>query len=187
MVDIYHAGEHIGSAADAIWGVGSEQSQNYKRTARYRLMEPGGARKLIQEFVRAARDGKVASLKDLRREIAYLYGHRHRMHYHRWIQAKLPIGSGAMESMIKTNVRRKITTVWNDVDSDRSRRYAASKNGLPIGNHENCLSTQAILRNKGTTTLLQTQITTIGCLKATTNVDSHGLTRMPLTPLNMMR
>ena len=101
ILDIYHAGEHVWSAADATWGQGSQRAGQYKRDGRLILMEPGGPERLIREFVQALRDGTAADATVLKREIAYLYGHRHRMQYAQWIRSGLPVGSGAMESMIK--------------------------------------------------------------------------------------
>ena len=100
ILDIYHAGEHVGSASDAAWGQGSERAVRFKHEARGMLMEPNGPRRLIRSFLGILRDG-AADATALKREIAYLYAHRNKMRYAEWKQMGLPIGSGAMESMIK--------------------------------------------------------------------------------------
>lgn len=101
ILDAYHASEHVGSGADAIWGQGSRQAKEYKKHALSWLKQEGGPRKILRRFVAALRSEQIQDEPELRKQIAYLYGHRHRMQYAKWLEMGLPIGSGAMESAIK--------------------------------------------------------------------------------------
>jgi hypothetical protein len=101
VLDIYHAGEHLGSAAAALWGEGSQMHRQWKRTAREKLMAPHGVRTVLRTLLKGLRDGSAHDQGALRTEIGYLWRHRHRMRYHWLLQRGLPIGSGAVESAVK--------------------------------------------------------------------------------------
>ena len=108
VLDIYHAGEHLASAAAALWGEGSEQYKQWKRSARDRLLAPGGVRAVLHTLLHGLRSGRPYDAAALRTEFAYLWRHRRRMRYH-WLQQRgLPIGSGAMESAIKQTVTARL-------------------------------------------------------------------------------
>ena len=102
ILDIYHAGEHVGSAAAAWQGDGSNLAQELKARARSMLLEPGGQRTILRILLSALRDPKsVVDIAELKKEIRYIYGNRHRMNYAAYQAAGWPIGSGQMESSIK--------------------------------------------------------------------------------------
>lgn len=101
VLDIYHAGEHVASASLALWGEGSEQHREWRRTARDRLLARGGVYRVLRALLAGLRSGKARDERALRVEIAYLWRHRRRMRYHWLQQGGWPIGSGAMESAIK--------------------------------------------------------------------------------------
>lgn len=102
VLDLYHAAEHVGSAASACWGTGSAQAQQWRIRAREWLLAPNGVRWVLRRLVEALRSGvPVADRETLRREWCYLWRHRHRMRY-AWLRSQgLPVGSGEMESAIK--------------------------------------------------------------------------------------
>jgi len=102
VLDIYHAGEHVASAANACWGEGSAEALKWRRAAREMLLLPEGPRDILRTLMRALKKPEhVADATQLRKELRYLYQHRHRMRYHALKQQGLPVGSGAMESAIK--------------------------------------------------------------------------------------
>lgn len=102
VLDIYHAGEHVASAANACWGEKSAQSQSWRRQAREMLLETEGPRVILRTLIAALKmPEQVADPAQLRKEFRYLYHHRHRMRYRALKQQDLPVGSGAMESAIK--------------------------------------------------------------------------------------
>jgi len=59
ILDIYHAGEHVGSGADAIWGPGSKQAIDIKERAISLLKEPGGVQRIIRFFLRSLRASRA--------------------------------------------------------------------------------------------------------------------------------
>jgi hypothetical protein len=102
ILDIYHAGEHVGSAAAAWQGGNSDLAKEWTARARSMLLEPGGQRKILRKLLRALRcPDSVNDIDGLRREVRYLLEHRHRMNYAEYVAAGWPIGSGQMESSIK--------------------------------------------------------------------------------------
>jgi len=101
VLDIYHAGEHLASAALALWGEGSDQHREWRSSARDKLLAKGGVHRVLRALLAGLRSGEAKDERALRVEIAYLWRHRHRMRYHWLQQGGWPVGSGAMESAIK--------------------------------------------------------------------------------------
>lgn len=98
-LDFYHASEHL-------WTVGRELFGKEEEARRWvepllRKMRHGGEkavlRKLEQTLGRAQREGSPA-LAVVQRETGYFRDHREHMHYEKWADQNIPIGSGAMES-----------------------------------------------------------------------------------------
>lgn len=102
VLDLYHAAEHVGSAAAACWGTESEQAKEWRAKAREWLLASQGVQGILGRLVEAMRSAdRVADREALRREWGYLWRHRHRRRY-AWLRAQgLPVGSGEMESAIK--------------------------------------------------------------------------------------
>jgi hypothetical protein len=102
VLDIYHAGEHVASAAVACYGEKTELANLWRKEARQMLLAPFGPKRLLHRLVEAMRHPQsVIDPEALRTEFRYLWGHRNRMRYHQWKCEGLPIGSGIMESAIK--------------------------------------------------------------------------------------
>jgi hypothetical protein len=99
--DLYHASEHLGSAAAALWGQNSEEAASVKAEAVALLKRSNGPRALFRQFFAAVRSGPVADEHELRTNLLYLWRNRHQMKYEKWHDMGLPIGSGAVESAIK--------------------------------------------------------------------------------------
>ncbi len=106
ILDIYHAGEHLGSAAALCFGEGSAKTRHWRKHAREWLMQPGQLEQRIGELFRgrpnAAQDPEAHH--KLRNHIAYFHEHRHRMRYWEYEARGLPIGSGVIESGVKQTV-----------------------------------------------------------------------------------
>lgn len=101
VLDIYHAGEHVAQAANAIWGEGSPEAVRWRKTARRKLLNKDGPLRILQALSRYLRKGRPKDPAGLRRELEYLSTHRRRMPYYQLHEQGLPVGSGAMESAIK--------------------------------------------------------------------------------------
>jgi len=106
ILDIYHAGENLASAAAACFGEGSAKTRHWREHVRDWLMEPGRLEQLLGELFRA-RPSAVANPKghhEVRKKLAYFRQHRERMRYWEYEVAGLPIGSGVIESGVKQTV-----------------------------------------------------------------------------------
>ena len=121
ILDIYHAAQHVGSAARAAWGADHRHARLWADIAIPWLLEVGGATGIICALVGVLRSGRAVDPDELRKEIRYFWRHRHRMRYHRWKAEGLPIGSGAMESTIKqlsTQRLRRAGMKWTRANAD---------------------------------------------------------------------
>lgn len=131
VLDIYHAAEHVASAANACWGEGSARAQSWRSQAREVLLRPGGASAVIRQFISALRQpGQVVDPEDLKKELRYLLGHRHRMRYAKLKERGLPVGSGAMESAIKqlsTYRLKQPGMKWTKAGADAVLRVRAAR------------------------------------------------------------
>jgi hypothetical protein len=134
VLDIYHAGEHVASAALAAWGEGSDNAKHWRKHARDLLLKPGGIRTILTALIEQLRRHTAGTnpdmnSRDLVREIRYLFGHRHRMRYYRLHKKNLPIGSGAMESGIKqlSTMRLRLPgMMWTRTGADAILRLRAA-------------------------------------------------------------
>jgi len=100
VLDLYHAGEHVASAASACWGEGSAAAKMWRSRAREMLIQEGGPRDVLRTLVRVLRAGNAVDADQVRKEFRYLFTHRHRMIYAKLRARGLPLGSGDMESSI---------------------------------------------------------------------------------------
>jgi hypothetical protein len=106
ILDIYHASEHVGSAAAAAWGEGAEITKEWRKDAKGMLLKPEGLRPILRPLIKQLRayraEGNTSKqADDLLTEIRYFLKNRERTRYYKFRQLGYPIGSGAMESAIK--------------------------------------------------------------------------------------
>ncbi len=129
ILDIYHAGEHVASAARALWGDDDPTTKLWCKTARSMLLAPNGARSVIRCLVEGLRQCQVADRQQLTRELRYLLNHRHRMRYWHYQQQGLPVGSGVMESTIKQTSTQRLCQagmMWTKSGADKMMRLRAA-------------------------------------------------------------
>jgi hypothetical protein len=101
ILDIYHAAEHVASAAKAAWGLEHAHAKRWASSAISWLLEQDGPRQILRALIGVLRSGRAVDPASLITEIRYLWRHRRRMKYQQWKSQGLPVGSGAMESTIK--------------------------------------------------------------------------------------
>jgi len=101
VLDVYHASEHVASAAVAAWGEKSSRARLWRGRARAMLMVTNGPAQVRRVLTRVLMSGKAADPKALETELNYLNAHADRMPYAEHIARGLDVGSGAMESSIK--------------------------------------------------------------------------------------
>jgi hypothetical protein len=104
LVDFYHAVEHLGKVANLQKGWKKPQKKRWLTTYR-RLLLKGKIDEVITEIRRLCRGRRS---KKLRTERDYFCRNRGRMNYAEIRQKGLPIGSGAIESVIRRVVNQKL-------------------------------------------------------------------------------
>lgn len=98
ILDFYHASEHIADALRACKNLSDTERRAHHKTLSRKLLQPGGPQEVIDrlsEFARGRRGKRV------NKEIKYLRKHLDHMRYAEWRLAKVPIGSGIVESAIR--------------------------------------------------------------------------------------
>jgi hypothetical protein len=100
VLDYYHATEHIADALKACKNLSLEQRAAFVRIFSKELLEAGGPERVIAKL-RGFAHGRRS--KAMNKEIAYLVGHQEagRMRYAALRAAKVPIGSGVVESTVR--------------------------------------------------------------------------------------
>ncbi len=104
LVDFYHAVEHLGKVVNLQKGWKSSQKKSWVTKYR-RLLLTGKIEDVITEIRRLCRGTRS---KKLRTERDYFCRNRDRMTYAEIRQKGLPIGSGAIESVIRRVVNQKL-------------------------------------------------------------------------------
>ena len=100
IVDFYHGTEHVWNAGQALFGEGTEETEQWVTQRLAELLEQGPGTLLTS--LRTASAGASALVKlTLRREINYFDKHNHRMNYPVLRAAGYHIGSGSVESACK--------------------------------------------------------------------------------------
>jgi len=98
VLDFYHVAEHIADALKACKNLGAKERAALLEKLCRMLLEQDGAQKVIDGLVPLARGRRAAKVK---KEIAYLEGHLDHMRYAELREAKVPIGSGVVESAVR--------------------------------------------------------------------------------------
>lgn len=104
IVDIYHAFEHLGTVASAVFGQGSTASGTWLALRKKDLAEHGPAPVLAALAELTPEEGAA---EEVRKAVGYFTKHAARMDYPAFIAMQLPIGSGAIESACKTVIEER--------------------------------------------------------------------------------
>lgn len=105
ILDIYHAFEHLGTAANAVFGQGSKAAEEWLRPLK-RSLEEEGPVPILAALGELSPEGEEAA-EEVRKAVGYFREHAARMDYPTFIAMKLPIGSGAIESACKTLIEER--------------------------------------------------------------------------------
>ncbi len=105
IVDIYHAFEHLGDVAKAVFGAGTERAAQWLQPVKRRLEEIGA--EAVLRALSQLRPGDEAAAEEVRKATEYFTEHAPRMDYPRFVAMQLPIGSGAIESACKTLIQAR--------------------------------------------------------------------------------
>jgi hypothetical protein len=129
IVDFYHAAEHVGTLAGALFGESSAAARAWAAARRADRLAHGAAR--VLEELTAALDARragpapeplsAAAAKAIATERGYFTTNRERMRYPAFLAAGLPIGSGAAEGAAKHLIQRRMKLPgarWSDAGGD---------------------------------------------------------------------
>lgn len=95
-LDLFHAGQHLWAAAEALHGTG-EEARQWVQPLLDQLQE-GRPQRVVQKLEDALEGLKEAQAARIQKEIAYFKNHEHRMDYGEARRRGEPCGSGAIES-----------------------------------------------------------------------------------------
>ena len=105
ILDIYHAFEHLGTVASAVFGQGSTVGGTWLERRKKDLAEQGPA-PVLAAFA-DLRPEDEGGAEEVRKAVGYFTEHAARMDYPTFIALQLPIGSGAIESACKTLIEER--------------------------------------------------------------------------------
>jgi hypothetical protein len=105
IVDLYHAWEHLGTVAEAVFGRATSAALTWLEPLKNDLLAAGVAPVLAALADLTPADAHAAD--EVRKAIGYFTTHAARMDYPRFVARHLPIGSGAIESACKTLIEER--------------------------------------------------------------------------------
>ena len=145
ILDFYHATEHISDALKAYKSLKPQQRTAYLRIFSKELLEPDGPAKVIQKL-RAFSRGRRA--KEMNKHINYLVRHLEagRLRYHELRQAKVPIGSGVVESAIRRVVNLRFKSASQCWNVERMEALMYLRAILKSGRWDDAMAAQLDLR-----------------------------------------
>lgn len=117
VLDFYHAVEHLSSVADGKRGWNKRKRKKWLKEMKNRLKH-GNVDDILVKLKDLAR-GRNA--KVVKREMKYFMENKERMRYDVFMNNKLPIGSGAMESGIRQVVNMRLKSAgmfWKKVNAE---------------------------------------------------------------------
>ena len=129
VVDFYHAVEHLSKVADGRRGWNKRKRRKWMKRMKIMLKE-GDIEGVIGELKLLARGRNAKAVK---REIGYFEKNKERMRYNIIKEKKLPIGSGAIESVIRQVINMRLKnagTFWLEENAEgflHLRCYLKSK------------------------------------------------------------
>ena len=136
LLDFYHATEHLGDAAEALFGKNSQEGKCwYSKWKRKLKQENDAALKLcrsIEYFLTNRRLSKTRKV-EAQKQLTFFRRNKQRMNYVDFINKGLPIGSGPVEAACKTIVKQRMC---------RSGMRWSREGGQPI------LSIRAIVKSQ---------------------------------------
>jgi hypothetical protein len=106
IVDWYHASEHVGTIARAVYGEGTAAAHGWAEARRTVLYEQGPA--ALLERCRDLAPGTPEARATVATERAYFQTNQARMRYPEFRAQGLPIGSGAVESSAKHVIQQRL-------------------------------------------------------------------------------
>ena len=109
VLDFYHASQYLARAAAAICKHEQEREQWLDERCHNLKHKHHAAQRILRELEQAPTTKmKPDQKKDLQDCITYFGNHLHQMHYARYVENAIPIGSGVTEAACKTLVKQRL-------------------------------------------------------------------------------
>lgn len=111
LVDYHHTTEHLSKAAEAIFGKGTKQSQNwYDKYGEALKGDDDGPERVLRsiDYYAQAKNLSKSRQEALQCERTFFRNNRHRMEYARFRREGWPIGSGPVEAACKSLVKTRL-------------------------------------------------------------------------------
>jgi hypothetical protein len=109
VLDFYHATQYLARAASAIWRNEAERQQWLDEQCHNLKHKHHAAARILRDLEQAITTKmKPDQRKDLQDCITYFGNHLHQMRYARYIENRIPIGSGVTEAACKTLVKQRL-------------------------------------------------------------------------------
>jgi hypothetical protein len=116
VLDFWHATEYLSKVSKVVFS-DVKTSKLWLDDACHRLKHDKGAVKdLIKELNQAKIIAKKSALATVQSAITYFTNQKKRMKYHKYVDAKFPIGSGIIEAACKTITKQRLSNSgmrWN--------------------------------------------------------------------------
>lgn len=116
-LDFFHAVEHLTNVVDGRRGWNKRKRHNWRKQMKVRLKR-GDVEGVIEEMKQLARGRNARVVK---KEIGYFEKNKQRMRYDVIKKKKLPIGSGAIESVMRQVINMRLKnagTFWNQENAE---------------------------------------------------------------------
>ena len=141
VLDSYHATEHVAGALKACRSLTAEQRASLTRLFNKEMLEAGGPASVIAKL-RAFARGRRA--KAMNKEIAYLDGHLKagRLRYFDLREAKVPIGSGVVESAVRRVINLRFKSASHCWCEDRLEHLMYLRAILKSGRWDDAMEAQ---------------------------------------------
>jgi len=110
ILDFYHATGYIACAANATFPRSKPKRKVWLDKQCHQLKHTEGAADVLLEEMKALKTKKLNETirEKLDSAITYFQNHKHKMEYSKYLDIKLPIGSGVTEAACKTLVKKRL-------------------------------------------------------------------------------
>lgn len=107
IIDFFHGAEHLNTAIAEAYGVGSVKTRSRFAELRELLLDAENGVGTVIRALNYLRNQHPTN-KVIERELKYFRTHRHNMHYWKWREQGLPVGSGVVEAACKSLVTQRL-------------------------------------------------------------------------------
>ena len=111
IIDYFHTTEHLSNAAEAIFGKGSADGDEWYESKRLQLLEDEEGAKLVYRsllYYLQSYGYPKERREALKREVTFFRNNKDRMEYKQFRDRGLPIGSGVIEAACKSIVKCRL-------------------------------------------------------------------------------